>query len=147
MEKITKYTRNGRTFHKVQLNTGKGLTEQGHKKECDMNYILRNYHKNGIIRHAKTYQGTYDDITIQDFQAAQLLVKGAEKMFNDLPANLRNKFDNDPGKFYEFTNNPANKDEMIKLGMIRGNDGLKADATPSGAPTKEAETPPPTPPA
>ena len=30
-----------------------------------MNYILRDYSKTGIIRHAKKHQGMYDDITVQ----------------------------------------------------------------------------------
>lgn len=124
---------NGRV--RVLIHTGEGMTEQAHKKECDMNYILKEYAKTGIVRHAKTHEGRYDDVSVADFQAAMFIVKEAQNMFDTLPSELRQRFKG-PEQFLEFVNNPTNRDEMIKLGMIVGNDGLKGDGTPSGAPTE-----------
>jgi hypothetical protein len=125
----------GRPLREVLLVTGEGKTEQAHKKQCDMNYILRNYQKTGLITHSKKYQGAYDDVEVQDFNDAMLIVDKATNMYQDLPSNIRERF-NGPVDFIKFVNNPGNADEMKRMGILRGNDGLKADATPSGAPTK-----------
>ena len=68
------------------LDCGESKTEQSHKKECDMNYILREYSKTGFIRHSKENEGRYDDVGVQDFQQAMLVVANANSMFESLPA-------------------------------------------------------------
>jgi len=35
-----------------------------------------------------------------------------------IPSDIRKKFDNDPGKFYEFVSNPDNKEELKQMGFI-----------------------------
>jgi hypothetical protein len=124
----------GKQKRKVVTVTGETKTEQAHKKQCDMNHILRNYQKTGLIQHAKKYEGTYDDITVQDFQEAMFKVQNAMNMYEELPSNIRERF-NGPEAFIAFTNDPANAPEMQRMGILPGNDGLKADSTPSGAPT------------
>lgn len=120
--------------HKSTVDTGPGLTEQAHKKECDMNYILKDYRKTGLIRHAKEYQGKYDDVSVQDFQEAMFTVKNAQNMFNELPADIRQRFGNDPGAFLGFVQNPDNKTEMEKMGILKGNDGVDVSGALTGAP-------------
>jgi len=119
---------------KVGIDCGPGLTEQSHKDECDMNYILRNYQRTGFIRHATAQSGRYDDISAQDFQQAIFLVKSAQEQFDGLPANIRSRFHNDPASFLGFVQNPANEQEMRSLGILQGNDGLDRRGAPSGAP-------------
>lgn len=121
--------------------TGTVGAEQAPKKQCDINYILQDYQRTGMIQHAKNYAGKYDDVTIDSFQDAMFLVKRAENMFNDLPSSLRKRFNNDPGEFLQFSQNPENKEEMVKLGMIAGNDGLTQEALPSGAPVVDSAGP------
>lgn len=125
----------GKIKRKVVLVTGEGKTEQSHKKQCDMNYILRNYQKTGLITHAKKYQGQYDDVKVQDFNDAMMLVTKAKAMYEELPSNIRSRFTG-PEQFIAFTNNPANAPEMVKMGILRGNDGLDRNGAPSGAPTQ-----------
>jgi phage internal scaffolding protein len=126
---------------KVVTVCGKSLTEQAHRNETNINYILEDYRKTGLLKHAKDYEGKYDDVSVQDFQDAMFLVKRASDMFNDLPNDIRQRFGNDPGQFIQFTQNPENKAEMEKMGIIKGNDGLKADNTPSGAPVVDTAGP------
>jgi phage internal scaffolding protein len=122
---------------RVGLDCGEGLTEQSHKRECDMNYILADYARTGIVRHVAKHQGRYDDVTVQDFQEAMFLVKGAQDMFLELPAETRKEFDNDPVKFLDYVQDPANKEKLKEKGLLGGNDGLKADGTPSAAPISD----------
>lgn len=132
---------------RVTVECGEGLTEQSHKQECDMNYILRQYHKTGLIRHAKEHQGKYDDVSSQDFQEAMFIVKSAENMFAELPSNIRKRFENNPASFLEFVQNPQNEAEMRTLGILRGNDGIDVTGAATGAPVPEPEVTPETPPA
>lgn len=125
------------TRRKSVLNTGDGKTEQAHKKECDMNYILKNYQKTGLIRHSKQNIGRYDDVTKADFQEAMFLVTNAQQMFQTLPSGIRKRFHQDPAQFLEFVQNPDNKAEMQKMGILRGNDGLDAQGAPVSAPVDD----------
>lgn len=133
-------TKAKRKFRVVTI-TGPGQTEQAHKKECDMNYILRNYHRTGLITHAKTYEGQYDDVSVQDFQEAMFLVDKAKAMYGELPSNIREQFAG-PQKFLEFVNNPENRPKMQEMGILPGVDGKRADGTPSRhAPASEPTSP------
>jgi len=116
------------------IDTGEGLTEQAHKNETDMNYILRDYKRTGFIRHAKDNQGRYDDISVQDFQEAMFVVAEANNMFAELPANIRKDFNNDPSQFLGFVQNPDNQEKLQKMGIIKGNDGVDLKGMPTTAP-------------
>lgn len=119
------------------LETGEGLTEQAHKKITDMNFILRDYAKTGLMKHAKNHEGTYDDISVTDFQDAMFKVTQAQNMFNDLPSQIKKRFGHNPAEFLEFVQNPNNATEMASLGILKGNDGLDI----KGAATKAATKP------
>jgi phage internal scaffolding protein len=101
------------------MHTGKGLTEQHHKDECDVNKILSNYIKNGVLNHQRDYKGYYDDVTsIGDYDSAMQSIAKANSLFAELPSQIRNKFDNDPARFLEFAGNEENMQEMVELGMV-----------------------------
>lgn len=122
---------------RLKLDCGKSLTEQAHKDQTDMNFILRDYAKTGFIKHSKDFEGKYDDISSQDFQEAMFTVANAKNMFESLPAALRKQFGNNPAQFLEFAQNPDNGEKLAKLGVIRGNDGIDINGILSGAPTAE----------
>jgi phage internal scaffolding protein len=121
---------------KPKIDCGESLTEQGHKKECDMNYILKDYQRTGLIKHAKENKGRYDDVSPIDFQEAMLTVANARNMFEELPSNMRKRFANDPARFLDFVQNPANADEMRELGILKGNDGIDISGAVTGAPVE-----------
>ena len=41
----------------------------------------------------------------------------AQDMFESLPADIRTKFGNDPGRFLDFVEDPQNEEELIELGL------------------------------
>lgn len=120
-----------------KVKTGPETVEQSHKKQCDINYILRDYYRSGLVRHAAKHQGRYDDISVTDFQEAMFRVTEAKKMFMELPSGMRNRFHNDPAEFLQFVHDPANKDEMAKLGILKGNDGLDIRGAAVGSPVPD----------
>jgi len=94
------------------------LAQQHFKDECDINNILRQFNITGLLPEAPL-SPRYGDFTgIGDYHTALNQVIAAEDEFMSLPATLRARFENDPAQLIEFLDNPENKDEAIKLGLI-----------------------------
>lgn len=115
------------------------MTKQSFVAECDINNIVRDFTQHGMVSHIneKAAMGAFVDLpdTI-DYQMAIEIARSAQGAFDQLPAKVRARFDNDPAKFLDFCQDPKNQDEAIAL-------GLATDTRPP----KEAETPPPAAPA
>lgn len=94
------------------------MTEQGHKKECDVNEIIKKYDKMGVITHVNKIEAKFGDFTVGQFQEMQNQILEATSMFNSLPSDIRKRFANDPGKLLDFMDDPNNREEAIKLGLI-----------------------------
>ena len=121
------------------LHCSENITEQAQAQSTDINFILRKYQKTGTLEHAKQYQGQYDDVSVQDFTQAMNMVTEAQQMFDELPSSVRT-LTKSPQGFLEFTQNPENKDQMIEMGLIQGNDGIDGQGAPITSPT--ADLPP-----
>jgi phage internal scaffolding protein len=95
-----------------------GKTEQSHKSMCEVENILRQYDRTGLITHVNNAVAQYGDYTeINEYQDNLNMVIEAQNAFDELPSHIRKKFGNDPGLFFEFATNPENKDELIELGL------------------------------
>ena len=95
-----------------------GLTEQSHKEDVDMHNIMRQFEKTGIVKHVAAHAGTYGDyVGAPGFQEAMNIIAKAESMFESVPAKIRAKFDNDPGKFVDFMQAPENYQAILDLGL------------------------------
>lgn len=122
------------------------LTKQSFTESCDINNIMAKYQKTGVIDHVNEYGERYGEATAVDFHSAMNVVTRAQEMFNDLPSSIRNKFANDPAQFLEFVQNPANSDELVKLGLAHRNADV-APATPQPGPVDPVPAPAPEAPA
>jgi len=108
-------------------------TQQHFKDETDINNILRQFNITGQLP-TKAISPRYGDFTnIGDYHSALNQVIAAEDEFMTLPATLRARFDNDPQELIEFLNNPENKDEAIKLGLVSKPIANVPDITPEKA--------------
>lgn len=94
------------------------LTQQHAKAECDINNILRQYDRTGVITHVAKAAGQYGDFTaVNEYQESLNMVIAAQEAFMELPSGIRKQFANDPGAFFEFATDPANADQMVALGL------------------------------
>jgi len=100
------------------------VTKQAHKDECDVNNIIKKYDKTGLIIHVSKIEAEYGDMTGIDFKSAQDKIAKAKSMFRALPAEIRKRFKNSASELLDFMDNGDNREEAIKLGLIR------ADWTP-----------------
>lgn len=115
------------------------MTKQEFLPDCDIHNILAEFKVTGQIKHLahNAAAGVYTDLTnLPDYQTALNTVVAGEAAFASLPSRLRARFENDPAQFLEFMNDPANQDEIIKL-------GLAVDTRPPAPP--EPPNPPPGP--
>lgn len=94
------------------------FTEQNHKKECDVNEIIKKYDRTGLITHVSKIEAKFGDLTGADFKAMQDQVANAHSMFAALPAEIRKFFENEPSKLLEFMEDSGNRDQAIKMGLI-----------------------------
>ncbi len=101
-------------------NVGPSMTQQSFREESEINNILARYTKTGVLEHVNKYgAGAYNDMPAStEFVDAMNMVTEANSMFADLPADVRNRFKNDPVEFLEFVNDPDNTDEMVKMGLL-----------------------------
>lgn len=121
----------------------KGLTKQADMKDADINNIMKRFERTGILPDLIVRDGRYGDFSsVPDYQEALEIVRLADEQFNNLDANIRNRFDNDPAKFLAFASDEKNLVEMEKLGLL--NDEAKArlksarDAEAAAARQKDA---------
>lgn len=121
--------------------SGKGRASQEFKDDANINSIMRKFAKKEAIDHYAAYGLQYGEQTPSDLQAAINNVREAERMFADLPSNVRDRVENDPVKFLEFVQDGSNAEELQQLGL-----GLAPGVTPetpSGSVTPEAGAAPP----
>lgn len=96
---------------------GPGKTVQSQKEEADINTIVRNFGVTGVLPvgvRVPTY-GDFD--TVDDYRTALHAIRDAEASFRQMPAEVRDRFGNDPAQFVDFCSDSRNLDEMRKLGL------------------------------
>lgn len=127
-----KYRKHALVFKKPSL------TKQCFKDEANINSIMSKYESTGIVENISKLKGQYGDFTnIGTYQEAQNKIMLAQDMFDRLPSAIRLKFENDPIKFVEFTQNPDNKAEMQELGLLPKE---KQPPEPPKEPLKDSDT-------
>ena len=126
----------GRPIRKVITVTGThDPVDQAQAELTDINNLLEPARKKGLLDAVTKYEGQMDDIPAKTYEEAMNTVVQAQQMFDSFPADIRNRFKNNPQEFLEFTNNPKNGSELIKMGLAKGNDGFTQTGALSGAPT------------
>lgn len=129
-----------------EVYTPPSMTKQEFAQECDINNIIKAFKVTGQVTHinAQRASGTYQDLPDPlDFQESLNAVRQANEAFNSLPSKVRERFNNDPQAFLTFMANPANQDEMIKLGLATRTPQAAPPAPP--APPAAPAPPPPSP--
>lgn len=101
------------------VTTEPSLAQQQYKDESDINNIARQFGLTGKMPQA-VYLPTFGDFSeITDFQTALHAIQRAEASFLAMPAQVRERFNNDSQKFLEFTSDSRNAAEIKALGLFR----------------------------
>lgn len=131
-----------------------GRTKQSFKDSCDINKILKKAQVTGTVSHLAKHGAQYGDFADFDFFDAQLKIAKGKSIFEALPSEIRREFDQDPGAFFEYVNDPANVDRLPELlpgiaipgnqivkGVVRGA-ARAAPSEPVASVSPQAATPP-----
>jgi len=131
--------------NRVQLTCStKGRTKQAFKDECDINIIIKRFMRTGVLDFTQKNQPRYGDCTGMEYQKAVQTVADAKTLFNELPAELRSRFDNEPALFLDFVQDERNMEEARELGLLKPVEPPKAEVAipPAPPPSKVAPATP-----
>lgn len=111
----------------------KQLTDQSHKKSCDINNIVKQFAKTGQLpdNHKVPTYGDFSEVPT--LETAFDVAHAAQEMFYQLPSTLRKLIDNDASKLEAFVLNDENKEICQKYGLRKKPVQIidkKADVTP-----------------
>lgn len=132
------------THYKLcQTEVGKeSLTKQSDKDKCDINKIIAKYEKTGMLPINKN-QALYADFSeLPDYNEALNIVIKAEQQFMELPASIRDKFNNSPEQMLEFMSDEKNYDEAVSLGLALPKEKISAHVSSQGEGAGEAVSEP-----
>lgn len=94
------------------------LTSQAPREDVDINKIVAKMNK-GLAVAGNPALGKFDDVSeFGGLEESIIQVQRANEAFMTLPADLRERFDNDPVKLVEFLGDDKNYDEAAELGIV-----------------------------
>ena len=98
--------------------SGESLTQEQFAEESEINNIIRSHDRNGVIEHINRGNAIYGDFSgITDFSEALDQIREAQNEFQQIPSEIREKFQNDAGQFFKFASNPDNIQELREMGL------------------------------
>lgn len=110
---------------------GKSGVKRSFAQRADINDIVARYRRTGVLDYTSRVQGVFADVSgMGDFRTACDKVVRLREAFESLPAIVRTRFNNDPANMVEFLRNTENREEAIKLGLVKK---PEAPATPAAA--------------
>lgn len=138
------YTKRNPPPKSPRLEYGPGRTRQSEAAACDINNIVERYHKTGVLPVVNRQMWFMDVSEVGDYRSALEQVERGEKAFMQLPPKVRARFMNDPAEFLDFTSDPANREEMVEMGLIEDVSGVPPEkpAEPDKVETPPADGPP-----
>jgi phage internal scaffolding protein len=94
------------------------LAQQHARDETDINTIVKRFGLTGELP-SNVRTPTYGDFSdAMDYHASLNAVRAADAAFMQLPADIRTRFNNDPGAFVDFVSDDNNRAEAEKLGLV-----------------------------
>lgn len=109
--------------------SGPSLTQQSSKDECDINLIMERAKRGADLSQLQSGRTPmYGDFTnLPSYKDSLLMVNKARDMFMSLDAFVRERFGNDPGRLLDFLADSKNREEAIKLGLVKAPEVPKVD--------------------
>lgn len=109
---------------------GPSMTRQADAADADINNIIAKAKVTGFFPHAAEAP-IFTDTTMTGRHYDEMVnsINKAEEAFMTIPAEVRRRFDNDPGKFLDFVQDPQNEEELVTLGLLHPDDSKAFQAS------------------
>lgn len=132
-------TRGSEPLHPRTKWDAKSRTRQSEAEATDINRIIKQYHRTGVITHYTHRVPMYGDFSLsRDLQASLNLVAEVNDSFMQLPAEVRSAAENSPVRFLEMLGSKEGSDHLVAAGLqleVRpGDEGFEEfDAAPAAS--------------
>lgn len=93
------------------------LALQSGKEEADINTLVKRFGLTGELPTNLRVPLTVEFSGVSDYHTALNLLREADDAFMEMPADVRERFNHDPGALVAFVSDPANLDEARTLGL------------------------------
>ena len=100
-----------------------GITEQHHTDQCDINKILAQFMETGIMPQQKA-NPQYGDVSEVSFQDMQNTIAQAKTLFEELPEQVKARFNNEMHTFLQFAEDEKNLPELVEMGLAVKNERI-----------------------
>lgn len=127
----------------IDFTGEESLTQQQFAEDADLNKVLARWGitDGSALPPAAIDPSYYGDFSSTiDYRQALDRIRDAKEKFEQLPAKLRKRFNNNPADLWEFVDNPDNVDEAIELGLLHRSivePPIKTAPTPATPPAPE----------
>lgn len=114
------------------------VTQQSGRDDADINIIVERAKRGAVPPVGRNAAPMYGDFTEvpTDLREVLIMVKRADDLFMSLDPFVRRRFGNDPALMLDFLNDSKNRDEAVKLGLVKDPEDpvvpAKPDVPPSG---------------
>lgn len=102
-------------YSEKRVYTLHGKTKQSQKDETDINKLLTRASRSDQLTHLAQYQAQYGDFSTYDFEAHITKIAEGQTIFENLPAETKREFDQNPQKFFEYVTKPENLGRLPEL--------------------------------
>ncbi len=129
--------------HESDISCGPDRTKQSFIDECDINKIVAQYDRTGLLTHVSNAQPLFVDVSeTGTYREALQNVRAVEAHFLELPSKIRARFENDPAQYLDWQATATDED----INDVFGGPVPPPTSTPSPDPTPPAPDVPRTPP-
>jgi len=117
--KLIKIKRENGTYRLASQPEGPSMTDQSDKNYLDINNIMKNYAKTGLLPQFKDKIAQYIDVTqIPSYMDAHDQIQHAKQLFNQLPSPVRKLMGNNPANLEKVISNPDYEGMLVKYGIL-----------------------------
>lgn len=96
---------------------GPRITDGSQAEACDVNQIVKQFTRTGLM--PQRPGARYEDVSSHDYMAMRNYIADTEAMFKGLSARVRARFGGDPYQLLRWLENPENRAEAEKLGLVQ----------------------------
>lgn len=95
-------------------------TKQSYKKQQDIKEIIKKYGATGLLnKNIMANDPKFDDVSeISSYAEASQIIAKAGQAFDQLPNEIREKFNYNPANLLDYLNKSENKEEAIAMGLV-----------------------------
>lgn len=95
------------------------LAIQSAEEESNINTIVRRFGLTGQLPDNVNMPVSGDFTGVVDFHSAMNLIRKTQEEFLNVPADIRARFNNDPQRFMDFLEDASNRDEAMRMGLLK----------------------------